>query len=129
MGAWRNRDTNDIFAHCSLIFIFYFLDFNFFNFVCPSELHRLIWLFFKKFLRKKKCPKKSPKRLSSWHLPSFVNRTETWYTASPYPSAKYVVTEFLISLYKSRYGRKIPKTLAAKMKTLEAKPFDQHAEN
>ena len=42
-GAWRDRDTNDIFAHCSLIF--YFLDFKFSNFVCPSDLHRLIWFF------------------------------------------------------------------------------------
>ena len=33
----------------------------------------------------------------------------TWYTASAYPSAKYVVTEFLISLLKSRYGRKTSK--------------------
>ena len=42
-GAWRDRDTNDIFAHCSLIF--YFLDFKFSNFVCPSQLHPLIWFF------------------------------------------------------------------------------------
>ena len=51
-GAWRDRDTNDIFAHCSLIF--YFLDFKFSNFVCPSELHPLIWFFFKNSFRKKK---------------------------------------------------------------------------
>ena len=51
-GAWRDRDTNDIFAHCSLIF--YFLDFKFSNFVCPSVLHRLIWFFLKNSLRKKK---------------------------------------------------------------------------
>ena len=25
----------------------------------------------------------------SWHLYIFVNRAETWYTASTYPSAKY----------------------------------------
>ena len=43
-GAWRDRDTNNIFDHCSLIF--YFLDFKFSNFVCPSELHPLIWFFF-----------------------------------------------------------------------------------
>ena len=51
-GAWRDRDTNDIFAHCSLIF--YFLDFKFSNFVCPSERHPLIWFFFKNSFRKKK---------------------------------------------------------------------------
>ena len=51
-GAWTDRDTNDIFAHCSLIF--YFLDFKFSNFVCLSELHPLIWFFFKNFFRKKK---------------------------------------------------------------------------
>ena len=51
-GAWRDRDTNDIFAHCSLIF--YFLDFKFSHFVCPSVLHRLIWFFLKNSFRKKK---------------------------------------------------------------------------
>ena len=51
-GAWSDRDTNDIFAHCSLIF--YYLDFEFSNFVCPSELHRLIWFFLKNSFRKKK---------------------------------------------------------------------------
>ena len=52
LGAWSDRDTNDIFAHCSLIF--YFLDFKFSNFVCPSELHPLIWFFLKNSFRKKK---------------------------------------------------------------------------
>ena len=42
-GAWRDRDTNDIFADCFLVF--YFLDFKFSNFVCPSELHLFIWFF------------------------------------------------------------------------------------
>ena len=51
-GAWRDRDTNDIFAHCS--FISYFLDFKFSNFICLSELHPLIWFFFKNSFRKKK---------------------------------------------------------------------------
>ena len=51
-GAWRDRDTNNIFAHCSLIF--YFLDFKFSNFVCLSELYPLIWFFFKNYFRKKK---------------------------------------------------------------------------
>ena len=51
-GAWRDRDTNDIFAHCSLIF--YFLDFKFSNFVCPSVVHRLISFFLKNSFRKKK---------------------------------------------------------------------------
>ena len=51
-GAWRDRDTNDIFAHCS--FIFYFLDFKFSNFVCLSELHPLIWFFLKNSFSKKK---------------------------------------------------------------------------
>ena len=51
-GAWRDRDTNDIFPHCSLIF--YFLDLKFSNFVCPSVFHRLIWFFLKKSFRKKK---------------------------------------------------------------------------
>ena len=51
-GAWTDRDTNDIFAHCPLIF--YFLYFKFSNFVCFSELHPLIWFFFKNSFRKKK---------------------------------------------------------------------------
>ena len=51
-GAWSDRDTNDIFAHCSLIF--YYLDFKFSNFVCPFELHPLIWFFLKNSFRKKK---------------------------------------------------------------------------
>ena len=60
---------------------------------------------FKKFPSgKERYPKNLPKRLSSWHLHSCVNRSETWYTASAYPSAKHFVTEFLISLWKSRYG-------------------------
>ena len=50
-GAWSDRDTNGIFAHCSLIF--YFLDFKFSNFVCPSELHPLIMFFLKNSFRKK----------------------------------------------------------------------------
>ena len=96
-GAWTDRDTNDIAAHCSLIS--YFLDFKFSNFVCLSELHPLIWFFFKNSFRKKKSIRKNhPKRLSSKHLHSFINRAETWYTASTHPSAKYVVTEFSISL-------------------------------
>ena len=58
-GVWSDRDTNDIFAHCSLIF--YFLDFKFSNFVCPSELHPLIWFFWKHSFRKKKNIQKPPK--------------------------------------------------------------------
>ena len=65
---------------------------------------------FKKFLQEEeKYPKNLPKRLSSQHLHRLVNRAETWYTASTHPSAKYVVTKFLISLQKSRYGRKTSK--------------------
>ena len=56
-GAWRDRDTNNIFAHCSLIF--YFLDFKFSNFICLSELHPLIWSFFKNSFRKKKSIRKT----------------------------------------------------------------------
>ena len=63
-GAWSDRDTNDIFAHCSLIF--YFIDFKFSNIVCPSELHPLMWFFLKKFLQEKeKYSKNHPKRLST----------------------------------------------------------------
>ena len=51
-GAWSDRDTNGIFAHCSLIF--YFIDFKFSKFVCPSELHPLMWFFLKNSFRKKK---------------------------------------------------------------------------
>ena len=47
-----DRDTNDTFAHCFLIF--YFLAFKFSNFVCPSEFHPLIWFFCKNSFRKKK---------------------------------------------------------------------------
>ena len=58
-GAWSDRDTNDIFAHCSLIF--YFLDLKFSNFVCPSELHPLIWFFLKIPSGKRKISEKPPK--------------------------------------------------------------------
>ena len=51
-GAWSDRNANDIFAHCSLNF--YFLDFKFSNFVCPSELHPLMWFFLKNSFRNKK---------------------------------------------------------------------------
>ena len=51
-GAWRDRDMNGIFAHCSLNF--YFLDFKFSSFVCPSELHPFLWFFLKNSFRKKK---------------------------------------------------------------------------
>ena len=62
-GAWSDRDTNDIFAHCSLIF--YNLDFKFSNFVCPSELHPLIRFFLKNSFRKKKNIRKtSPNALA-----------------------------------------------------------------
>ena len=57
--AWRDRDTNDIFAHCSLNF--YFLDFKFSNFVCPSELHPFIWFFLKIPSGKRKISEKPPK--------------------------------------------------------------------
>ena len=52
LQAWRDRDTNDIFVHCSLIV--YLLEFKFSNYVCPSVLHRLIWFFLKNSFRKKK---------------------------------------------------------------------------
>ena len=52
---------------------------------------------FKKFSLGKKYPKNHPKCHSSYHLHSFVYQAEAWYTASTYPSAKYVVTDFLIS--------------------------------
>ena len=58
-GAWSDRDTNDIFAHCSLIFCF--LDFKFSNFFCPSELHPSIWFFLKNSFRKKKNIRKTTK--------------------------------------------------------------------
>ena len=58
-GAWSDRDTNDIFAHCSLIF--HFLDFKFSNFICPSELHPLIWFFCKNFFGKMKNIRKTTK--------------------------------------------------------------------
>ena len=47
------------FAHCSLIL--YFIDFKFSKFVCPSELHLLVWCFFIDSFRKKKKPEKPPK--------------------------------------------------------------------
>ena len=58
-GAWSDRDTNDIFVHCYLIF--YFPDFKFSNFFCPSELHPLIWFFLKNSFRKKKNIQKTTK--------------------------------------------------------------------
>ena len=96
-GAWSDRDTNDIFAHCS--FIFYFLDLKFSNFVCPSELHPLIWFFLKNSFRKKKNIRKTSQNAlapSIFIVWSIVLKLGT--TASTHPSAKYVVTKFLISL-------------------------------
>ena len=59
-GAWRDRDPNDIFAHCFFI-TFDFLDFKCSNFVCPSELHPLIWFFLKIPLGKRsEKPPKAP---------------------------------------------------------------------
>ena len=49
---WRDRDPNDISADC--FFISYFLDFKFSKYVCPSELHLLIWFLFNNLFRKKK---------------------------------------------------------------------------
>ena len=58
-GAWRDRDPNDLFAHCSLIF--YFLNFKF-----PTLfvlLNFILWLgsFFKFLQENEKYPKKPPK--------------------------------------------------------------------
>ena len=62
-GAWSDRDTNDMFARCSLIF--YFLDLKFSNFVCPSELHPLRWFFLKNSFRKKKNIRKTSQNASA----------------------------------------------------------------
>ena len=63
----RNFHTNDIFAYCSLIF--YFLDFKFSNFVCPSKRHPLIWFFFKNSFRKKKNIRKTTQNaLALYHV-------------------------------------------------------------
>ena len=51
-GAWRDRDPNDIFAHCCLIFL---LTSNFPTlFVLLNLIHPLIWFFFKNSFSKKK---------------------------------------------------------------------------
>ena len=62
-GAWRDRDTNDIFAHCSLIF--HFLDFKF-----PTLfvlLNFILWsgLFFNSFRKNKKFRKTAKNALAS----------------------------------------------------------------
>ena len=44
-GAWRDRDLNDIFAHCALVLYFFYLKFS--NYICPSDLHP--WIFFNSF--------------------------------------------------------------------------------
>ena len=62
-GAWRDCDPNDIFAYYSLIY--YFLDFKFSNFVCSSELHPLVWSFFKNSFRKKKNIRKTTQNASA----------------------------------------------------------------
>ena len=84
--CWLLLYPNDIFAHCSLTI--YFLDFKFSNHACPSTLYSLIWLFLKSSCRKRKISENHPKQQSSSCLHNFVNRTETWYTTSTYPSAK-----------------------------------------
>ena len=89
--AWRDRVTNDIFAHCSLII--HSFDFKFSNFVCPFELHALVW-FLKNSGKRKIIRKTAQNALAHGHLHSFVNRAETWYTASTYPSANTVLQRF-----------------------------------
>ena len=86
--AWRNRDPNWHF-HSPHPYSF-LLDFTISTYVkvCPFEIHPLIWFFFKGSFTKKK----------NIRLDSFVNRSETWDTASTHPCAKYVVTDVLISL-------------------------------
>ena len=96
-GAWRDRDTNDIFAHCSLIF--YFLDFKFSNFVCPSVLHRLIWFFLKNSFREKKNIRKTTQNALAPSI--FIVLSIALKLGTPLlhtQGAKYVVAEFLISL-------------------------------
>ena len=108
-GAWRDRDTNDIFAHCSLIF--YFLDLKFSNFVCPSVLHRLIWFFLKNSFRKKKNIRKTTRNALAPCI--FIVLSIALKLGTPLlhtQAQKNVVTDFLISLQKSRYGRKTSKS-------------------
>ena len=73
-NTWRDRDPNDIVAHCS--FFFCYPDYKFSNFVCPSELHpfffffffTLIWFLLKIPSAKRKIaakPSKTPKLLAS----------------------------------------------------------------
>ena len=107
-GAWSDRDTNDIFAHCSIIF--YFLDFKFSNFVCLSAPHPLIWFFFKNSFRKKKNIQKTTQNAlapSIFILLSIVLKLGTPLLHTQ--AQNTFVTEFLIPLQKSRYGRKTSK--------------------
>ena len=106
-GAWRDCDTNDILLTAPLFFTF--LTSNFPTlFVLLTSSFNLVLL--KKILQEKeKYPKNHPKHLSSWHLYSFVNHAETWYTASTYTGAKRGFKELSISLYKSRYWWKTSK--------------------
>ena len=96
-GAWSDRDTNDIFAHCSLIF--YFLDFKFSNFFCPSELHPLIWFFLKNSFRKKKNIRKTTKNAFAPSI--FIVLSIVLKLGTPLlhiQAQNTVVTKFLISL-------------------------------
>ena len=105
-GEWRDRDTNDIFAHCSLIF--YFLDFKFSNFVFPSELHPLIW-FFLKFLQKKKNIRKTTQ--SALALGVFIVLSIVLKLGTPllHTQAQNNLYRIFISLQKFRYERKTSK--------------------
>ena len=67
---------------------FYFLDFKFSSFVCPSEFHPLIWVIFKNSFRKKENTPQTTQNALAPSIFIIFNRAQTWYTASTYPSAK-----------------------------------------
>ena len=109
-GAWRDRDTNNIFAHCSLIF--YFLDFKFSKFVCPSVLHGLIWFFLKNSFRKKKNIRKTTQNALAPSIFIVLSIALKRGTPLPHTQAQNTLLENFQFRSKSRdMDEKPPKTL------------------
>ena len=109
-GVWSDRDTNDIFAHCSLIF--HFLDFKFSNFICPSELHPLIWFFCKNSFGKMKNIRKTTKNALAPSIFIVLSIVLKLGTPLLHTQAKNMLIQIFKFYYRSRVmDEKPPKKL------------------
>ena len=109
-GAWRDRDTNDIFAHCSLIF--YFLDLQIFQLCLSFWTVSFDLVLFKIPSGKRKNIRKTTQNAlapSIFIVLSIVLKLGTPLLQTQVQNT--LLQNFLISLLKSRYGQKTRKTL------------------